>query len=107
MNNETRIISAQRFLDEDTVAEKQAAKDYDVLVSPAFDVDGWGSVQVILDGHHSLAAAKRDGVAPTILEADATDSDRVSLIERGEIEDFLELSHIDSDYYDTATGCDL
>lgn len=107
MNATIRIISAQRHLDDEIVAEKQDGKDYDVLVSPAFEVEGWGMVQVVLDGHHSLEAARRDGAAPTYLEADTSDSDRVALIERGEIEDFLLLSRIDSDYYDTATGQDL
>lgn len=107
MTDQPRIISAQRHIDDEIVAEKQRGKDYDVLISPAFEVDGWGLVAVVLDGHHSIEAARRDGVAPTYLEADAEDSDRVNLIERGEIDDFLELSRIDSDYYDTATGRDI
>lgn len=102
----TITASAQRFLDEAVVAEKQDAKDYDVLVSPVFSYDG-KQIRVVLDGHHSLEAAKRDGVAASMIEADATDSDRITVLERGDIEDFLEMSWVDADYYDTATGRDI
>lgn len=63
-----RLITVQSYLDEATVAEKQAAGDYTVLVSPEFDLDG-EQARVVLDGHHSLNAALRDGVAPELVEA--------------------------------------
>lgn len=101
-------ISSQRHRDDEIVAEKQGAKDYDVLVSPEFYVPDWdATVRVILDGHHSLEAAKRDGAAPTFLEADAMDHDAVGMIARGDIEGFLEAAHIDDDYYDVSTGRDM
>lgn len=98
--------SAQRFIDDAIVAEKRDGKDYDVMVSPVFEYAGI-QMRVVLDGHHSLAAARIDGIEPCFAEADASDSDTIRLIERGEIEDFLELSRIDSDYYDINTGRDI
>lgn len=98
-----RIISSQHYLDADIVAEKIAAVDFEVLVSPVFEIDG-ESYRVVIDGHHSLAAAKAAGEAPVFVEATVQDSDRVALIERGEIEDFMELSYVDGEWYDVATG---
>lgn len=96
------IISSQRYLDEQTVAEKSAAKDYIVTISPVFVVDGQ-EYQTVIDGHHSLAAAKQDGTEPTYHVATSQECDRVNLLETS-IEDFLALSYMDSDWYDIATG---
>lgn len=94
-----RTISAQRFIDDEIVAKKVEAEDFDVFVSPAFDVDGWGRVRVVTDGHHSLAAAKLARVDPVWHEQDARDNDTVALLSRGDqgIDDFLSMHRIDSD----------
>lgn len=102
-----RTISAQRYIDDDIVAAKLTSEDFEVSVSPAFLVDGWGEVRVITDGHHSLAAAKLAGVEPDWITQCASENDTIALLERGEIEDFLVLHRMDSDYYDVATGADL
>jgi hypothetical protein len=99
-------ISSQRHLNDEIVAEKISHADFEVAVSPAFEIDG-ETYRVVLDGHHSFAAAQIAGVDPVFVEYDATDNDKVALLDRGEIEDFLELAHIDSDYYDISTGKDV
>lgn len=102
----TKLISSQRHRDDEIIAEKRANKDYGVSVSPAFDLFG-EQVQVILDGHHSYDAAILDGVAPMICELSARDDDKIELLNKGDIEGFLEATYIDSDLYDVATGHDL
>ncbi|MDR7193342.1 hypothetical protein [Luteimonas terrae] len=100
-------ISAQRYIDDATVAAKLDAEDFTVSVSPEFFVVGWGAVRVITDGHHSLAAAKVAGVEPEWITQDARDNDTIAMLDKGLIEDFLLTHRIDSDYYDVATGADL
>lgn len=101
-----KTISSQRHIDDEIVEAKRAAGDYEVFVSPAFSYDG-AELRVVLDGHHSLEAARIDGVAPTFIERDQTEDDRVGLIASGEIEDFLAVTHVDSDWYDIETGHDI
>lgn len=98
-----QVISSQRYTDEDIVAAKLAAADFSVLVSPEFVIDG-KAVCVVLDGHHSLAAAAAAGVVPSYDVADASQHDAVALLARGEFEDFLAATHMGDDYYDVATG---
>ena len=97
-----QTISSQRYINDEIVAAKIAAEDFEVMVSPEFEVDGQ-TFRVVLDGHHSLAAAQQMGVAPAYWTATATEHDAVSLIERGEIEDFLTVTHMGDDYYDVDT----
>lgn len=105
----TKTISAQRYIDDEIVAAKLAAEDFTVCVSPAFELEGFGSVRVITDGHHSLAAARLAGVDPEWVEQDVRDNDTIALLSKGAqgIEDFMTLHRIDSDYYDAETGLDL
>lgn len=100
------IISSQRYLNDEIISEKIAAEDFEILVSPAFEIDGM-TVQVLLDGHHSLAAAKSAGVEPIVVEADAQDHDAVSFIAAGQFEDFMASTHMGDDYYNTSTGRDV
>lgn len=102
----TRIISSQRNRDEEIVAEKRATRDYGVSVSPEFELFG-EKVRLVLDGHHSWDAAIADGVEPIICELDATDDDRIALLQAGNVDDFLTVTYIDSDLYDIRTGEDL
>lgn len=97
-----QTISSQHFLDDDIVAAKLAAQDFEVSVSPEFEYDGQ-IIRVVLDGHHSLAAAKLAGVEPKWITADATTNDTVALLERGDIETFLEATWVDGDYYNVDT----
>lgn len=100
------IISSQRYLDESIVDEKIAAEDFEVMLSPAFDIDG-ETYQVILDGHHSFAAAKQAGVTPFFWTADCGDHDAIGLLDSGKADDFLLAVHMGSDYYNAETGKDI
>lgn len=96
------LITSQHHIDPAIVADKMAAEDYEVFVSPAFEIDGI-SCRVILDGHHSFAAAREAGVAPMITECTAREHDAISLLEAGEIEAFLEAVYMDGDYINAET----
>ncbi|MER2528079.1 MAG: hypothetical protein ABTR07_09145 [Candidatus Competibacter denitrificans] len=97
------IISSQRFIDDETVQAKLAAKDFTVTLSPEFELAG-ERYQVVMDGHHSLEAAKVAGVDPVFTVATTQDSDRIYLLAQGAVEDFLEAVYMDSDWYDVADG---
>ncbi len=101
----TKTISSQHHLDDEIVAAKRAAGDYTVLVSPGFEIEGQ-RVCVVLDGHHSLAAAKADGAAIDWQVATAQDHDAVSLIDNDPAL-FLEAVWVDGDYYDAINGGDV
>lgn len=101
----TTLITSQDFLDEAIIAAKRAHADYVVSVSPEFGVGGH-TYRVVLDGHHSLAAAVADGVLPEIREMTATDHDAVGLLDGGDIDGFLAVVHMGSDYRDAITGAD-
>lgn len=101
-----QTISSQSFIDEDIVAEKIANEDFEVQVSPAFEVAG-EVVRVVMDGHHSLEAARQAGVEPIFVEQDATDNDKISLINQGAFEAFLEVAYVDCDYYNIETGASV
>lgn len=95
-------ISSQRYLDDSIVQAKREARDYVVTISPEFEVDGV-VMQAVLDGHHSLAAAKADGVAPLYVEATVHEDDRIALLDHS-VDAYLEVCYTDSDWYDIATG---
>lgn len=106
-----QTISSQRHIDDAIVAEKIDSEDFEVMVSPAFEVNG-NQYRVVLDGHHSLAAAKQVGAEPVFFEATATDHDAVALLigapERGgSPEAFLEAVYNECDYYDVDTEQDV
>lgn len=84
--NDVQLITNQMFLDPEVVKLKQDAKDYVVQVTPALpDPDTGKMYRVVIDGHHSLEAARIDGVAP----------------------EFQEGGYGESDYFDTASGSPL
>lgn len=106
MTTETPILmSSQRYLDDETVEAKRANQDYAVTVSPVFEYEG-SLYQVVIDGHHSLAAAKLDGVEPEITEATASDCDTIGLLDQS-VELYLQAMYMDSDWYDAMTGRDI
>lgn len=97
------LISSQRYLDAEIVAQKVAAGVFVVSVSPVFEIGG-ERFRVILDGHHAFAAAKAAGFEPEIVELSKREHDAISLLDRGEIEDFLEVTNLGDDYYFAASG---
>jgi hypothetical protein len=96
------LISSQRYLDPEIIAEKQKNKDYVVTISPAFEANG-ETMQVVIDGHHSLAAAKKDKVKPKFVIAKKQNDDRIGLLEKS-VDDYLESNYMDSDWYDVKSG---
>ena len=68
MLNGARIITHQRYLDPDKVQEKIAAKDFMVNLTPEFEDQG-KKYRMVIDGHHSLAAALTSNVHPDFVEA--------------------------------------
>jgi hypothetical protein len=94
------IISSQRHIDDAIVETKRAARDYTVTIGKAIKIDG-DTYRVVIDGHHSLAAAHADGVAPEMVEASVSECDREAI---EDIDAYLESHWIDSDWYDIETG---
>ena len=99
----TRLITSQDYLNDAIVADKLAARDFAVFVSPEFDIDG-ETFRVVLDGHHSLAAALSAGEEYEINEQDATDNDNVAILLNGDVDGFLMAVHHGADYRDAITG---
>lgn len=98
-----QIITSQDFIDADIVAEKIKAGDFEVQVSPEFVVDGI-AYRVLMDGHHSLAAAIEAGIDPEFIEQTARDNDRISIMNRGDINGFLEACWMDGEYHFAVSG---
>ena len=96
------LITSQDFIDDEIVAAKIAAEDFEIAVSPAFEIDGQ-TFRVLLDGHHSLAAALETGADPIITERGATDDDRVALLD-GDVDGFLAACWMDGEYRFAVTG---
>jgi len=92
------LISSQRYLDEEVVAAKQADQDYTVQYA-VVTVEG-EEYLVVVDGHHSLEAAKRDGAELDLEECEA-ETFRFAARNPG---GFLEQHHHGEDYYRCATG---
>lgn len=99
----TKLISSQRYLDDARVAQKMANKDFTVRLSPAFNVGG-ETLQVVEDGHHAMEAARRSGVNPNFIVQSERDNDRIGLLNKGKIDDFLEASYMDSPWYYIHSG---
>ena len=58
------IYTAQSYLNEAIIEEKRTKKDYHAKYA-IFNDDGV-DVNMLIDGHHSLEAAKRDNVSPIL-----------------------------------------
>lgn len=102
-----KLITSQHYLNEDIVAEKIADEDFEVQVSPTFEIDG-EEYAVILDGTHSYYAAMQAGVDPVIIEQDATDNDNIAWLDLGDVETFLEVAHMgEGDYIFADTRKDV
>jgi len=96
------IISSQHYLNESIVAEKMKGGRFLIHISPPFIHRGHVKA-VLLDGHHSLEAAKRLGQLPHVDVVDDEDCSGLELIYQGDIDWFLEWSKGDSDYYEIFT----
>lgn len=95
------MTSTQRYLDEEIVSAKRAENDY--IVSCVSLVVSGIEMDYIIDGHHALAAAIADGVAPEIVypewaqrEADASGHAA-----------YLDAHVNDSNLYNVADGRDI
>ena len=97
------IITSQNYRDDSIVEAKRSAKDYEVTISPEFEIDG-ETYQVIIDGHHSFEAARLDGVEPEFRIATKQDHDAIGMITKGKLNEFLEAVHLGDDYRDAYTG---
>lgn len=99
------IITSQDFIDEEIVAQKIASGDFEVSLSPEFKVGGdERPMRVILDGHHSYAAAIAAGETPIYNEMTAAQHDAVGLLMSGDVDDFLAAVHMGADYFEFETG---
>ena len=98
-----KLISSQKYLNDEIVQTKIDNADFAVSVSPMFIIDGV-DYQVILDGHHSYHAAIQAGFEPEFIVQTILENDSIQLLIDDNIEDFLTVNYIDSDYYYVATG---
>lgn len=97
------IISSQRYLDAATVAEKKRVRDFEILVSPEFVIDGI-PMRVLLDGHHSYAAAKLARRNAMATEATNAHHDAIQLLESKGPEYFLDVVQDRDDWFNLETG---
>lgn len=100
------LISTQRHINQDIVDNNIASSDFEVLVSPEFELDGQ-TCQLILDGHHAYHAAITSGNSPEFVVADSSDNDSICLLNDGDTDSFLDANYIDSPIYNIETGEDL
>ena len=96
-------ISSQRYINDEIVQAKRNKSDYTVTVATITDSDG-NEYELVIDGHHALAAAREDGVDPIYVESDYNYQ---SEVECCGFDDFLIAKWIDSNYYDIETGIDV
>ncbi len=93
-----KVISSQRYLDENKVAEKVnelKAGRVEILELEVWEV-GFEDLYILKNGHHRLAAAKELGIKVEFVEG--------SHPEGLTGENLLEQSWIDSDWYYIETG---
>jgi hypothetical protein len=97
------LISSQRYLNDRVVAEK--ASRFSVFVVRVAEVTLRGKpYQILTDGHHNLAAARRAGVEPT-WRGPSNKWRRIQDRTKPEVfEAFLINNLTDSDWYFVETG---
>jgi hypothetical protein len=100
------LVSSQRYLDRDRVAQKIKEGDFVVKVTPPFEIEG-EKVRAITDGHHALQAAIRSGNKPRFVQQTATTDDRVALLKAGKIDEYLQTAYQDAPWYRYSTGVDI
>lgn len=82
------LVTTQEFRDPNIVAQKKAASDFAVQVSPEFMVGG-KPYRAILDGHHSFTAANEAGEAPVFEEIGDNQEPAVRILNEGKVASFL------------------
>lgn len=99
-------ISSQRGIDPAIVKSKRETKDYAAqFVSVRIEGKPY---RVVVDGHHSIAAAKADGRRVQWEAAhDEVQREATAMQKRGEIGDWMAQHQDDSDWYDVETGRDV
>lgn len=93
-----QTISSQRYIDHSIVEAKRADADYAAQFVRIM-IDGV-EYDVVVDGHHSIAAAKADGVD---VDWEWAADEIVQEAER-DGEAFLAAHHCGDDWYDIETG---
>lgn len=97
------LITSQEYRNAEIVSEKISNEDFAVYLSPVFEING-EEFQVVLDGHHSYAAAIEAGVQPEFYVQSPRDNDTIALLYSGNVEDFLTVNVIDGEYRHIDTG---
>ena len=97
-----QTISSQRYLNDAIVAEKRRARDYDAFYVTV-KVEG-RPYRVVTDGHHSIAAAKLDGVAVRWHKASRAIQQDADFL-GGDA--YLAAHQEDSDWYDVSDGSNV
>ena len=99
-----RTISSQRYLDPVIVAAKRNAGDYSAQ-RVTVEIDG-ERLYVVVDGHHSIAAARADGVDVEWETNAATQAEADYATREGIVSDWMAQRQLDAEWYDIATGRD-
>ena len=89
-------ISSQRFLDQDVIDQKIMNNDFVVTLATISD-----EYQIVIDGHHSLEAAKQAGVNPVFVESEY---DYLAEVECIGFDNFLAAHYVDSAWYNIESG---
>lgn len=98
-----RTLSSQRYLDPSIVAAKRAAGDY-TAHRVEITIDG-EELYVVIDGHHSIAAAKADGVDVAWEdEGGEIQHSADAAVEDGTELDWMAERQMDDEWYDIETG---
>lgn len=97
------LISSQRYLDPDIVQEKIDDSDFLVHV---YEIEVYRQpFWVVVDGHHSLAAARQVGQVPEIKFVERAVAKQYEYeIACGGIDGWLTSHWIDTDWYFVETG---
>lgn len=101
-----RTISSQRYVDHEIVEGKRRARDY-AAQRVTVTIDG-ETLYVVVDGHHSVRAAKLDNGGAVQWEAGPDEVQREArrASEDGTIHDWMAQQQGDCDWYDITTGSD-
>ena len=100
-----RVISSQRYRDDDLVEDKREAlalSDATKVTLPVIPV-GTDDLYILIDGHHTRDAAMALGLAVEYRIVSRSEHDMANL--SGEA--LLQAAHMGDDYYDVATGFDV
>jgi len=97
------LISGQKSRDQNTINRKMVARDFDVLVSPRFNI-GDTTYQVILDGHHAYDAAIQANVIPNYIIASQECLPIIRYLDDGEVYKFLDVCLVDLDHFVLASS---